>query len=109
MKYLIEDNWYLVPDDYSWALGKHAGGFDKKTGEPHVRLMTFHETPEQALNYYLRQKQREKAIDHTDGDLKDLIGIFIAERNRLADVLQNTFSQACEVELKKPHTEDSEE
>ena len=24
MKYLIEDNWYLVPDDYSWALGKHA-------------------------------------------------------------------------------------
>ena len=99
-RFLIEGNWYLVEDEFSWALAKPAGGTNKKTGEILLRMVSFHSTPEEALNYYLRQKQRESAMNHTDGTIKDLIGILIAEKERLSDVLQNVFHEVQTAELR---------
>lgn len=92
----IEDDWYLVPDQYSWNLARKS-----KTPSPKSiwAEMTYHNTQAEALIYYWEQKQREVAGNAEDGELADLIDILSAEKNRLVPVLRTAFKKVCDIEL----------
>ncbi len=104
----IEDDWYIVPDQYSWNVAKYNGA-DKRTGRPMYEYLAYCTELEDALMFYLKLKQRETAVEAPDSEISELVGILKGEKERLASRLRRVFSEACEVELKKPHSEDSEE
>lgn len=104
----IEDDWYIIPDQYSWNVAQYTGK-DKKTGRAMYDYAAYCTELEDALMYYLKLKQRETALEAPGSEISALVGILAGEKKRLATALRRAFEEACEVELKKPHTEDSEE
>ena len=98
----IEDDWYLVPDQYSWNLARKS-----KTPSPKFMWaeITYHNTQAEALIYYMEQKQREAAGNARDGELADLIDILSAEQKRLVPVLRTAFKKVCDIPLLGGETE----
>ena len=100
----IEDDWYLVPDEYSWNLAKKVEfkGKDFKT-------VGYCNSPENALQYFLKLKQSEVAQNASDGDLTDLMRILSSETNRLRERLKSVFKEACEIDFDEPLETDEED
>lgn len=100
-KFLIEGDWYIVPDQYSWNLARRAKTPQKKS---EWAEMTYHPSVEAALKYYFHLKLREQAGKAQDGTIKDLIDIFSAENKRLSEALKTAFSEVCDIDLGKEET-----
>lgn len=92
-KFHIEDDWYLVPDDYSWNLARKGNATRKKHEWAEI---TYYHDPESALNAYIAIRQRRTAGNAGDGTIKDLVDILYAENKRLSELLKNAFSEVCE-------------
>lgn len=101
----IEDDWYLITDDYSWNLAKRV--IRTRDGKPSVEYKSelFYETPKQALKDYIAIRQREAAAVAPNGELTDLISLLISETTRLTDILKEVYRQTENIELEKPSSE----
>lgn len=86
----IEDDWYLVPDQYSWNLARKS---KKPSPKSMWAEMTYHRTQAEALIYYMEQKQRETAGNAKDGELSDLIDIFIERTEPACSRAQNSLQK----------------
>lgn len=100
----IEDDWYIIPDQYSWNLAKY-NGTDKKTGRPMYEYIAYCTELDEALRYYLKLKQRETALEAPDSEISELVGILVGEKKRLATGLHRAFEEACDIELEKPSSD----
>ena len=92
----IEGDWYLVPDEFSWNLCRKLKTPQKKQTWAEI---TYHRTPQAALNHYLDIKVRETAGKAGDGTLKDLVNILAKENKRLSELLKTAFAEVCELGL----------
>ena len=97
-KFLIEDDYYLVADQYSWNIGRYLKENDK-SGEPVLSYISYHKTPEQALQSYLSLRQKQSAIQADNADIRDLVDILSTENRRLQNVLKTAFSSVCDIRL----------
>ena len=95
-KFHIEDDWYLVPDEFSWNLCKKAKSLKKK-GE--WSEITYHRTPQDALRHYFYMKASATARMAGEGTLKDLIDLLSAENKRLSELLKTAFADVGELHL----------
>ena len=59
-KFLIEDDYYLIPEERDWAIARFRGGI-RKDGSDDIDYLTFHQTIEQALQWYFADKARRMA------------------------------------------------
>lgn len=87
-KFLIEGNYYIVPDEFSYNIAKK---INKKRGAEYENI-AFCSTPEDALRYYLRLKHGESAGRAGDGSIKDLIDTLTAETKKLSETLEKLVS-----------------
>ena len=95
-KFQIEGDWYLVPDEFSWNLARKVKT-PQKTKE--WAEITYHRSPQDALNHYFDLKQRETVRKAEDGTLKDLVDILSAENKRLSAILKTAFAEVCKLDL----------
>ena len=86
--YRIEGNYYLVPDEFSWNIGKQIR-ISKSTGKPEFSFISYHSTPEDALRYYLKIKQRSSAIEGGHGTIRDLMDKLTVETKNFTETLKN--------------------
>lgn len=89
--YHIEGNYYLVPDEYSWNIG-HPRRVNKKTGLYDFSFDSYHSTPEEALRYYLKLKQRQGATRGEPGTIASLIDKLTAETKNFTETLEKLVS-----------------
>ena len=85
-KFLIEDDWYLIKDNYSWNLGKKVKNPTKKK-EFESRSMTYHATPEQAIAFYLKNCRSEALRRASDGTIENILDIITAENKRVLEAV----------------------
>lgn len=90
-KFLIEDDWYLIADENSWNIARKTGREKKMFTD-----MTYHRTPEQALEYYLRKRQSEACRRVSQGDLRTLVETLSSEHERLSATLRAAFANVCD-------------
>lgn len=95
-KFHIEGDWYLVPDEYTWNLCRKSYA-EKRHSE--WAEITYHRTPQDALNHYFDLKVQETARKAGDGTLKDLVDILSTENKRLSELLKTAFAEVCELGL----------
>jgi len=96
----IEGRWYLEPDESSWNLCELKE--KARTSRDWTRNITFHRTPEQALNHYLHIRHKEVAQSAEDGELRDLLNILLAENERVSSALKSVYEEVCTLRLKEP-------
>lgn len=89
--YHIEGNYYLIPDEISWNIGKQIR-ISKSTGKPEFSFISYHSTPEDALRYYLKIKQRSSAIEGGYGTITDLVDKLTAETKSFTETLKKLVS-----------------
>jgi len=63
VKYLIEDNYYLIPEDLGWAIAKWDGDY-RKDGVENVKWMGYFPSAKKALTWYYADRCRRKAIEY---------------------------------------------
>ena len=102
----IEGRWYLVPDDSSRNLCEMKE--KPRSRYDFTKNVTFHRTPEQALNHYLHIRHRKLAISAPDGEIRDLLNILLAENERVSSSLKAVYSEVCTVKLKGPEVSDDD-
>ena len=85
--FLIENGWFLVEDKYSWNLGRR-----DKNGR--FKDQTYHATPEQAIQHYLRYCRSEALHGAAHGTIQDVLDILTRENERLLCTLLSAFSAA---------------
>lgn len=94
-KYLLEDNWYIVKDNYSWNLAKRRKN-PKEKNEWDYNSMTYHATPEQAIAFYLKNCRSEALGSVESGTIEDILNIITAENKRLLFTLSQRFNEILE-------------
>ena len=103
-KFLIENDYYLVMDERSWNIARRTK--DGTKNKAAFTDVTYHRSPEAALEFYLEKKQKEAAGNAKDGTLRDLLDILSSERKRLENTLRRLYSDVCSLQLDKSGTED---
>lgn len=94
-KFKIDDDYYLFKDEYSWNIGKK---IVKKRGIEY-KMLAYLGSPEQAINTYLNIKQGESAENHGDGTIYELLDIFITEKKRASETLQNLYAKVARMDV----------
>ncbi len=87
-KFLIEDDWFLLEDKYSWNLGRH----EKKGGR--FKDLTYHATPEQAIAHYLKYCRSEALHEAARGTIDDVLDILTRQNEKLLCTLRAAFTTA---------------
>ena len=95
-RFLIEDDWYLIADENSWNIARRTGREKKMFTD-----MTYHRTPEQALEYYLHKRQSEACRRVSQGDLRTLVDTLSSEHERLSATLRAAFANVCDFVAEK--------
>lgn len=98
-RFLIEDDWYLIADENSWNIGKripHKGKGYMFTN------MTYHSSPQQALEYYLHKRQSKACLEAGNGTLKDMVNILSEINESVLTTIRQAFSDVygLKVEIK---------
>lgn len=91
-RFLIEDDWYLVSDEFSWNIEEKIIAKRRDRISEEFRAKAFCSTLEDALKYYLNMKQLEKAKTAMDGTIYDLIDILTAEKKKIVSIAEITVS-----------------
>ena len=91
--YHIEDDYYLVRDEWSWNIEKKVN-YSKKEYLPLAYCITL----EDALKYYLRLRQSESARKAPEGTIYDLIDILTTKIKTLTETL-NKIATLYETEI----------
>lgn len=89
MRFLIENNYYIIPDECSYTLAKLKGKDGK--GSDRYDYLSFHSTPERALEAYIRLAQKKAIMSAPEGDLSDLVRIMKEETDRLESIVKSAF------------------
>ena len=94
-KFLIENDWYLIKDNYSWNLGRKVKNPTKKK-EFDNGTMTYHATPEQAIAFYLKNRRSEALRSASDGTIENVLNIITAENERTLKAVCEAFKEVLE-------------
>lgn len=89
-RFEIEDGWYIIVENYDYAIGKYKGN-DKK-GRAMYNIIGYYATPEKALVGYIEYRQRMTMLQADTGDLRDMVDILSSERKRLLLTVRRAFS-----------------
>ena len=87
-KYLIEGNYYIIPEQYDWAVAQFDGKVDKK-GSEIIDFLSFHQTLEKALDWYYTNKALKAAGTGPDGTICDLLDKLIKAQENTQETLKN--------------------
>ena len=98
----IEDDWYLIPDEYSWNLCRRVKNPTKKK---EFTDYTYHATPEQALKHYQNMKQRKAIADGADCELREMIGILSSIQENLHASVLRSLSEAYSLKTDNPNAD----
>lgn len=90
----IEGRWYLVPDETSWNLCELKK--TPRTDSDWTSNITYHRTPEDALNFYIGKMRRKAAVEAGSGDLRELMDILSSENKRLSEALSPVLAEVKE-------------
>lgn len=85
-KFLIEDNYYLIPEQYDFAIGRLIG--IRKDGGDNIDFLSFHKTIEGALNWYYADKARRTAGEGRGTTIQDLLEDLIVEQKKTRETLE---------------------
>ena len=99
IKFLIEDDYYIVIDEYSYNLARFMGTTEKKNkGKTNDVLDTigYFSSIEKVLSAYLELRQKNELKRAGEGTLQDLADIITAENKRLAETLRAAFRQVTD-------------
>lgn len=89
-RFKIEDDWYIIVENYDYAIGKYKG--EDKKGRAMYNIIGYYATPEKALIGYIEYRQRMTMLQADTGDLRDMVDILSSERNRLLLTVRRAFS-----------------
>ena len=89
-RFKIEDDWYIIIENYDYAIGKYMRT-DKK-GKDVYNIIGYYATPEKALVGYIEYRQRMTLLQADTGDLRDMVDILSSERKRLLQTIRRAFS-----------------
>lgn len=89
-RFKIEDDWYIIVENYDYAIGKYKGK-DKK-GKDVYNIIGYYATPEKALVGYVEYRQRMTLLQADTGELRDMVDILSNERKRLSETVRRAFS-----------------
>lgn len=89
-RFKIEDDWYIIVENYDYAIGKYKG--EDKKGRAMYNIIGYYATPEKALVGYIEYRQRMTMLQADTGDLRDMVDILSSERNRLLLTVRRAFS-----------------
>lgn len=102
----IEDDWYLVPDQYSYNIGKIVR-YSEKTGEPIFSFESYHTTIEQALLSYIALRQKLALTQADMGEIIDALNIVYVETIRLQNMVRSLLHSIGNIDFEEPcQTED---
>lgn len=90
-RFKIEDDWYIIVENYDYAIGKYKGK-DKK-GRAMYNIIGYYATPEKALVGYVEYRQRMTLLQADTGELRDMVNILSSERKRLLVTIRRAFSE----------------
>ena len=99
----IEKDFYLMVDECSFNIVQKS---KTESGQIRNTTVSYHRTPEQAIESYLALAQRTALSETNEGTLKDMVDILVAENKRLQNTLKSLFSQVCDIELRRPTDEE---
>ena len=85
-KYLIEDDYYLIPEQYDFAVGRLLG--IRKDGGDDIDFLSFHKTIEGALNWFYADKTRRTAGGCRGATIKELLEHLIVEQKKTRETLE---------------------
>jgi len=89
-RFKIEDDWYIIVENYDYAIGKYKG--EDKKGRAMYNIIGYYATPEKALVGYIEYRQRMTMLQADTGDLRDMVDILSSERKRLLLTVRRAFS-----------------
>ena len=89
-KFEIEDGWYVIVENYDYAVGKYKGR--GKDGSDRFDFIGYYATPEKALVGYIEYRQRMTLLQADTGELRDMVDILSSERKRLLETVRRAFS-----------------
>ena len=89
-RFKIEDDWYIIVENYDYAIGKYKG--EDKKGRAMYNIIGYYATPEKALAGYIEYRQRMTMLQADTGDLRDMVDILSSERKRLLLTVRRAFS-----------------
>ena len=88
-KFLIENDYYIVPLDNCYALAKYKGTRERHGKESDdLDLLTFHSTVCGTLKSYIAIRQRKATAESRDGTIEDMMRILSSENERLSERLE---------------------
>ena len=93
----IIDDWYIMPDDYSWMVARKVGMKKGSTGNltPQWRDSKWHKEPEDALRAFTSAYIRDRARSSgAQGELGDLLIFLSSEHKRLEECLDQALAWA---------------
>lgn len=85
-KFLIEGNYYLIPEQYDYAIGRLIS--IRKDGGDDIDFLSFHKTIEGALNWYYADKARRTAGGCRGATIKELLEHLITEQKKTRETLE---------------------
>lgn len=85
-KFLIEDNYYLIPEQYDFAIGRLTG--IRKDGGDDIDFLLFHKSIAGALKWYYADKARRIAGEGRGTTIQDLLEDLIAEQKKTRETLE---------------------
>lgn len=85
-KYLIEGNYYLIPEQYDFAIGRLTG--IRKDGGDDIDFLSFHKSIAGALNWYYADKARRTAGECRGTTIQDLLEYLIVEQKKTRETLE---------------------
>ena len=90
----IVDDWYIMPDDYSWMVGRKVGTNKiKGVDYPAFKECIYHNKPEDALKSFCIKYARNSVKQRTEGTLLDLVNILSSEYEKLQVHVDNVLTE----------------
>lgn len=90
----IIDDWYIVPDSYSWMVGRKVGTTKIKGVEyPEFKDEIYHRKPEDALKSFCIIYARNSAKQRAEGTLLDLVNILSSEYKMLEQHIDTVLAE----------------
>ena len=97
-KFLIENDYYIVIDEYSYNLAQPNGYMIGRNGQRYETYKTigYYSTIERALSAYLEISQREALNKAEEGTIADMMKILSSERERLGSRLVSLLQEVTD-------------
>lgn len=85
-KFLVEGNYYLIPEQYDYAIGRLTG--IRKDGGDDIDFLSFHKSIAGALKWYYADKARRAAGECRGTTIQDLLEDLIVEQKKTRETLE---------------------